>query len=298
MMNKKTRDMLIFLILYVLACTVGVAVFSLVSSLPDIYRFLLADVASTLVIYLCSMLFKNASLYDPYWSVIPPFMVGFAMIYYQAFGLANILLLIALSVWGIRLTYNWASLWTGFHDMDWRYVEMKRKAPKLYPLTNLFGIQMFPTAIVFAQLACALMMIKINPQANFLTFLGAAIIGISALIQLIADQQMKRFKARTHGEKKCIEEGLWKYSRHPNYFGEIMVWWGVYVMYLDAVETLDFMIISPILMTSLFLLISIPWMERKILQTRPEYMDYQKRVSMIIPFFRKERDEDRLLDRA
>lgn len=182
--------------------------------------------------------------------------------------------------------------------MDWRYEELKKKAPKFYPLTNLFGIQLFPTAIVFAQLACAIFTINMDPQADFLTFVGAIIIFLSALIQLIADQQMKRFKARTKGEKKCIEEGLWKYSRHPNYFGEIMVWWGVCLIYLDAVETLNFMIISPILMTSLFLFISIPWMERKILKTRPEYKDYQKRVSMIIPFFRKEHEDDRLLDRA
>lgn len=133
---------------------------------------------------------------------------------------------------------------------------------------------------------------------NFITFIGAIIILVSAIIQYVADEQMKRFKERTKGEKKCIEEGLWKYSRHPNYFGEVMVWWGIYIIYFSMVETLDIMIISPIMMTSLFLFISIPWMERKIIKTRPEYKAYQQRVSMLIPFFRKEKDEESELKNA
>lgn len=182
--------------------------------------------------------------------------------------------------------------------MDWRYEAMKKKAPTWYPLTNLFGIQLFPTAIVFAQLALAIVVIEKNAQTNVLMVVAAGMIILSAMIQFIADQQMKHFKAKTKGQKKCIEEGLWKYSRHPNYFGEIMVWWGVYLIYLSVMKTIDFMIISPIMMTSLFVFISIPWMEKKILQTRPEYRTYQQRVSMIIPFFRKEHEDDQALKNA
>ena len=64
-----------------------------------------------------------------------------------------------------------------------------------------------------------------------------------------------------------------------------MVWWGLYIIYLSMTKSLDVMIVSPILMTSLFIFISIPWMERKILKSRPEYKDYQQRVSMLVPFF-------------
>lgn len=297
MHSRKLSFLLIFFI-YVVAVAFGVGIFYLTDSLSDIYRFFLADVSATLIIYLSSVILKNASLYDPYWSVIPPVLLLFAAFYYDAFGLANILLMLSLSVWAIRLTYNWASLWQGFDEMDWRYQEMKDKAPKLYLFTNLFGIQLFPTSIVFAQLALALMFIKNNPELNLITLLGALIIIGAAFIQLFADEQMKRFKNRTKGEKKCIEEGLWKYSRHPNYFGEVMVWWGVYIIYLSMVKRIDFMIISPIMMTSLFLFISIPWMERKIIRTRPDYKGYQRRVSMLIPFFRREDDKERELKKA
>lgn len=289
-MNSKRLSFIVILLIYLVAICGGVVVFFSVDNILDIYRFFLADIAATLIIYLCSVILKNASLYDPYWSVIPPLLLVGAALYYNAFGVSVLLMLFVLSVWGIRLTYNWASLWQGFHEMDWRYQAMKEKAPKIYLLTNLFGIQLFPTSIVFAQLALAIFFIEKNPNMNFITVFGALMILVAAIIQFVSDEQMKNFKQRTKGEKKCIEEGLWKYSRHPNYFGEVMVWWGVYVMYLSMVKTLDLMIVSPLMMTSLFLFISIPWMERKIIKTRPDYKAYQKRVSMLIPFFRKEKD--------
>lgn len=297
-MKTRRQSFLMIMVVYLLAITVGVIAFSQFNQILSIYRFLIADVVATLVVYIASILLKNASLYDPYWSVIPPLILLGAAIYYQSSGASVYLLIGAISIWAIRLTYNWASLWQGFHEMDWRYQAMKEKAPKVYLLTNLFGIQLFPTAIVFAQLALGIYFIEQNPQINFLQVLGGLIIVISAIIQYVSDQQMKNFKLRTKGEKKCIEEGLWKYSRHPNYFGEVMVWWGVYLMYFSVNRTLDIMIVSPILMTSLFLFISIPWMERKIIKNRPEYQAYQKRVSMLIPFFRKKEDEDKALKNA
>lgn len=297
-MNSKRLSFIVILLIYLVAICGGVVVFFSVDNILDIYRFFLADIAATLIIYLCSVILKNASLYDPYWSVIPPLLLVGAALYYNAFGVSVLLMLFVLSVWGIRLTYNWASLWQGFHEMDWRYQAMKEKAPKIYLLTNLFGIQLFPTSIVFAQLALAIFFIEKNPNMNFITVFGALMILVAAIIQFVSDEQMKNFKQRTKGEKKCIEEGLWKYSRHPNYFGEVMVWWGVYVMYLSMVKTLDLMIVSPLMMTSLFLFISIPWMERKIIKTRPDYKAYQKRVSMLIPFFRKEKDVESELKNA
>ncbi len=288
---KTTRLSFLFIFLiYVLAIFVGLFTFLYTEGIEDILRFLIADVAATLIIYVFSVILKNASLYDPYWSVIPPILLLGAAFFYESFGLIVFLLIGTITIWAIRLTYNWASLWTGFHEMDWRYQAMKDKAPKLYLLTNLFGIQLFPTSIVFIQLILGIIVIKNNPEVNFLTMIGSLIIVVAAIIQFVSDQQMKNFKERTKGEKKCIEEGLWKYSRHPNYFGEVMVWWGLYIIYLSMTKSLDVMIVSPILMTSLFIFISIPWMERKILKSRPEYKDYQQRVSMLVPFFRKEKE--------
>ena len=113
---------------------------------------------------------------------------------------------------------------------------------------------------------------------------------VAASIQFIADLQMDQVKAVNQGKKACIDEGLWRYSRHPNYLGEITVWWSLYLIYL-SVFGFDIWIISPIIMTALFWFISIPLMEKKILKTRPEYAKYQAKVSKLMFFFRKEKEE-------
>jgi steroid 5-alpha reductase family enzyme len=291
-MQKKYTSLLLILVIYLMAFVIGIFAFFFFDTYALIVRLLFADLSMTFFIWLASLILRNASLYDPYWSVIPPLLLIGGAIYLDVFNsLSVIWLIIALSIWGIRLTYNWASLWDGFHHVDWRYEKIRRVSPKLYPLSNLLAIQLFPTIIVFVQLIGAISFME-NPESlNLWVLFGGIIIILAAALQLISDEQMKRFKRAHQGEKLCIEEGLWKYSRHPNYFGEVMVWWGLYLFYFGTFKTIDLVILAPIAMTGLFLLISIPWMEKKILETRPEYKGYQSRVSMLIPFFRKEVSE-------
>jgi steroid 5-alpha reductase family enzyme len=288
-MSKKYQSMIILCLLYLVSIGVGILVFLNLESLSLILRLLIADITSTLVIWIFSMIIKNASAYDPYWSVIPPVVLILLFFYLELSSSFPIYLMIAgLTVWSLRLTYNWAKNWTGFHEQDWRYTIMYQKSPKLFFLSNLFGIQLFPTMIVFIQLIGAVYFMRMDPALTIFTWIGFIIMVSAAVIQWIADGQMRQFKERTKGQRLCIEEGLWKYSRHPNYFGEVMVWWGLYLIYFGSVMKLNLLIIAPLLMTSLFLFISIPWMEKKIILTRPEYKEYQKRVSKLIPFFRKE----------
>jgi steroid 5-alpha reductase family enzyme len=298
-MSKKYKSMIWLFLIYLVAFAIGGLAFFYFFNLSLILRLMIADVTATLMIWLFSLILKNASVYDPYWSVAPPVILIFVLIYLEiTLNLSIFLMIVAILVWSLRLTYNWARNWTGFKEQDWRYTLIYKKSPKLFFLTNLFGIQMMPTMIVFVQLIGAIYLMTINPSINYLIVLGFLIIIISASIQYIADQQMYNFKNLNKGEKRCIEEGLWKYSRHPNYFGEIMVWWGLYLMYFGSTLKLDFIILAPLAMTALFLFISIPMMEKKILKTRPEYASYQKRVSMLIPLMRKENDEQPIYDKT
>lgn len=288
-MKKRNQSLIIMFLIYVFVIAFGAIVFLLLPQLALIYRLLVTDIIMTLVIWIFSLILKNASVYDPYWSVIPPAIIlGVIVFLNKPFILSILLMFSGLLIWSIRLTYNWATRWTDFSEFDWRYQKMHDKSPKLYFLTNLFGIQMFPTLIVFIQLIAATYFISVSPAMNILIWIGFVMMVGAAVIQFFADQQMKEFKERNQGQKKCIEEGLWKYSRHPNYFGEITLWWGLYIMYFGSVMKIDVYLFAPIMMTALFLFVSIPWMEKKILETRPEYKAYQKRVSMLIPFFHKD----------
>ncbi|MBN2268443.1 MAG: DUF1295 domain-containing protein [Acholeplasmataceae bacterium] len=286
-MSKRTSSFLWILVIYMLSIGIGIFTF-LMLDFSLLINLFIADVVSTVVIWIFSLILKNASLYDPYWSVIPPVMIILLMIYMKTnITLGVFLMSMSILLWSIRLTYNWARNWQGFHEVDWRYLKIKEKAPKLYPLTNLFGIQLMPTSIVFLQMILAIKILQAEPFVNGGIVIGALVIASGAIIQYIADQQMMTFRLLNPDKNKIIDFGLWKFSRHPNYFGEISVWWGLYLIYLSTYQVLDIFILPPILMTCLFLFISIPLMEKKILATRPSYMDYQKKVSMIIPFFHK-----------
>lgn len=242
-----------------------------------------------LFIYIMSLIINNASLYDPYWSVIPPVVLIFAFLYSgQALNLPYFLMMLAISFWAIRLTLNWIKGWHGFSEVDWRYLMIRDKAPKLYFLTNFLAIQLFPTLIVFVQILVGIHIFEFTAALNLVFVIGFLMVIGATTIQYISDEQMRRFRTSNQKEKKCIDEGLWRYSRHPNYFGEVMVWWGLYVMYIGIAKQLDIYIFAPISMSMLFIFISIPMMEKKILKTRPEYKLYQEQVSMIVPFIRKE----------
>lgn len=148
-------------------------------------------------------------------------------------------------------------------------------------LGNLGGIHFFPTLIVF--FCCMPFMYIGSSKPNMLVlFLGIFISIVGVILEIISDFQLHQFRQKNSGKKGIIESGLWKYSRHPNYYGEILFWWGMYVFGFSY-QGFNYLIFAPISMTLMFIFASIPWIENKILRTRPEYKDYQKRVHILFP---------------
>lgn len=255
---------------------------------------LIGNALMTVIVFIGSLVVKNSSLYDPYWSVIPIVIILEWIFIYDNLRNINVLfLLVAVLFWGIRLTYNWWKNWRGFSEQDWRYTHLRDKAPKIYLLTNFFGIHMIPTLVVYAQLINAHGIIEANMETtNILFFLGFSLSLLAPVIQFLADKQMYEFRLNNSNKKACIDEGLWKYSRHPNYLGELVFWVGIYLMYLPFAGALNINIVYPILMIALFLFISIPMMEEK-LKDRPGYQEYKNQVSMLIPYRKKIMEEDK-----
>ena len=290
-MNKKAKDLIVVGFLYIIAFVIAYFVYLNLNLDSMILDLLIADLAAMLFIYVMSLFLKNASLYDPYWSVIPPVFLIFVFIESgKALTLPHFMMMFAISFWGIRLTLNWIKGWHGFSEVDWRYLMIRDKAPKLYFLTNFLAIQLFPTLIVFAQLIVGLKILTTDATLNLVFVIGFLLVIFATVVQYISDEQMRRFRKAHVGEKKCIDEGLWRISRHPNYFGEVTVWWGVYIMLVGFTYQLDLYMLAPLSMTLLFVFISIPMMEKKILKTRSEYRLYQEQVSMLVPYFRKQKE--------
>ena len=276
--------------IYILAGVIGWLVFHYVMQfLPSLegrawVGLFLADVAATVVVWAFGLLYENVSVYDPYWSVFPPLAFLLWAFYTGVWSLPVILLLIASWYWGWRLTRNWVITFKGIAHEDWRYTKYRSLHPALFHLINFFGLNMVPTLVVFAAMLPGLKLYEavsyqMSAISLVLLIFGCIVCLSSATIQLIADKQSHDFRA-AHPGKVC-NVGLWKHGRHPNYFGEIQFWWGIWIMYA-ALNGIDWFILGPIAMTALFLGISIPLMEHRQLANKPDYAEYKKQTRILI----------------
>ena len=264
-----------------------------VALLPEelslLWKTAIADVAATLVIFGFSRGLRCSSIYDAYWSVAP-IVIVFYWVFHAEEGIHPVragAVLFLVTWWGVRLTYNWARGWPGLHHSDWRYEATKEAAPRLWFFSDLFGIHLFPTIEVLLALSGAWVALVVG--TNPLSWIDlVALVGTAGAItiEMVADEQLRTF-AEVKRPGEIIKTGLWKYSRHPNYFGELSFWWGLYLFGLAADPSHVWTIVGPIAMTAMFLGISIPWMDRRSCERRPEYAEHMKRVSGLIPWFPK-----------
>ena len=286
----------IVLAVYVLAAACGILTYILLNLViaNQIILMLLADVAATLVVWCFGLIFKNASMYDPYWSIQSLVIIaGWLYIRNTALNIIDIFMLIAVGFWAVRLTYNWASTFYGIKKtQDWRYVMLKQKNPKLYFITNLFGINLMPTTLVYLGTVPIYYLIFSKPSFNGFTVFGFLIMILAVLLELGADIQMKNFRQTNKDKSKVMDKGLWAYSRHPNYLGEVTFWWGLLLFAFSNIHTPLYVVIGAISITLLFLFISIPMIENKMLSSRPAFKDYQKRVSMLLLLPNKKLEEE------
>ncbi len=277
--------------IYVIAGVAGIFLFKWLTaqSMQPICALLLADVLATIIVWLFGLIYENVSVYDPYWSVFPPVAFLIWAFYTQTWTMPVLLLLIATWYWGWRLTRNWVITFKGIAHEDWRYTKYRSLHPLIFQSINFFGLNMMPTLVVFGAMLPGFRLFDVSfAIAQGLEFpiwrycvlvFGFIVCLASATIQLIADKQIHDFRAANPG--KCCNVGLWKKGRHPNYFGEIQFWWGIWIMYA-AFCGVDWFICGPIAMTALFLGISIPLMEKRQLQNKPEYAEYRRQARILI----------------
>ncbi|KAM3135009.1 hypothetical protein pb186bvf_012833 [Paramecium bursaria] len=249
----------------------------------------LVDFIATAIVFIQSYIYKNTSIYDPYWQ-IPPFYLLFYWIY-RAPIIHNIWIVIVPFVYFTRHNFNYFIFWPGMQYEDFRYPMFKRKFKSdiLYWIFSFVGLHEAVTLIIIVGLTPTYFSIfQSTGIQNIALFYFGVIFALSAItFEAIADWQLLPWRSRK--TDKFIDEGLWRYSRHPNYFGECMFWWGIFIMALGLNLSNWFTIIGPLTLQGLFLFFSIPAMEKHLLAKRPTYKLQQQRVSAFIPWFRKEK---------
>ena len=280
--ENKQIGLLIITMVYVIAGTAGIIVYRQLPELTLVGRIFWADITAALIVYLAGVLLKNATVYDPYWSVAPMVIVIGLVTTLNLSGAAIWLLLFAVNFWGIRLTVNWITTFVDLRHQDWRYDMLKKTFPKAYPLVSLGGIHLFPTLVVFFALVPAIRFIE-QPVLNSLTLTAFVICVAATLLQFVADLQMQRFRSIRKSSREIINLGLWKYARHPNYLGEILFWWGIYLFLLSARPDLWTLCAGAILNTGMFLLISVPMAEKRLSDRKSGYAAYKAKTRMFLP---------------
>jgi len=231
-----------------------------------------ADAVATLVVFGFSVRHDNSSLYDPYWSVAPlavaPFWIAVAGpgadVGRQALAAGLV------AAWGLRLTANCLVRWRSLGHEDFRYVEIRGRTGRFYWPTSLISIHLFPTAWVF--LGLLPLWPALAGPARPLGWLDAAAALLTAgaiLLESLADLQLRRFLAARRDPAAVLETGLWGVVRHPNYLGEVLFWWGLWLFGLAADPRWWWTAAGPVAITALFAFVSVPWMDRRMASRHP-----------------------------
>jgi steroid 5-alpha reductase family enzyme len=280
----KRRSLLLVALAYLTALGAAWAVAVAIGPERPVWALGSGYLVSALVIYLWSLACDNGSMFDPWWSVLPPV----AALWLASGGTAGVpdlrvaLVLIVVWIWAVRLTSNWARDWPGLHHEDWRYLDLYTKGPKA--LIRLLAVHLFPCVVVFlGSLPLVPALVWGTRSVGALDW-TALVIGIAAaVIEFVADEQMRRF-ARTKSPGDVMDRGMWRYSRHPNYFGEILFWWSLWLFALAAAPAWWWTVIGPLAMVTMFLAASIPMLDDRSRARRPSFAAYAKRTSAIVPW--------------
>jgi steroid 5-alpha reductase family enzyme len=245
-----------------------------------------ADAAATATVFAFSVLHDNSSFYDPYWSVAPiPIALYWASAPGAGSGLRRAWVLAVVCAWGVRLTVNQLARWRGLADEDFRYRELRARAGRWYWPVSLAGVHLLPTVWVFLGLLPA------HPALSgagggwgALDVLAVVVAGGAVLLEAVADGQLRRFLRTRRDPAAILDSGVWAVSRHPNYLGEILFWWGLWLSGVAASPAWAWAVVGPLAITVLFVRVSVPWMDRRMAARHPAWSGRLDAVPALLPW--------------
>ena len=238
-------------------------------------------------LWLISVAIKDASIIDIFWGT------GFIIIAWTCFATVDnpgplaFTLAVMTTLWGGRLTLYLAYRNLG-HGEDYRYQQFRKDAGKWFPIRSLFTVYALQGSIALV-VALPLVMSIAQPGVHVsgVGYLGIAIFSVGFVFETLGDFQLTRFKADPSNKGKVLNTGLWRYTRHPNYFGDAVAWWGLFTVAMGA-DGIAWTIIGPALMTTLLVKVSgVALLEVNLKKTKPQYRDYIERTNAFLPWFPK-----------
>ena len=247
--------------------------------------FTAAVIISTLMfsLWLVSLYLRDASIVDIAWGS------GFVLVAWAVFLNTNDrppmawLLPTLTTIWGLRL-----SAWLGWRNHgqpeDYRYQAMRRHWGKSFPLVSLLTVFALQGVIMWI-VSLPLQMAIGQPDRwlPLLAVLGSLVWGGGLFFESIGDWQLSRFRGDPTNQGQVLDYGLWRYTRHPNYFGDFLVWWGLFLVAMSQ-STAWWTVIGPALMSFFLMKVSgVPLLEKSLRKTKPEYASYVRKTNAFFP---------------
>jgi len=242
------------------------------------------------LLWVLSVFIKNVSIVDLFWGL------GFVIVNAFYFFLSGdvharkILLLVLVTIWGLRLSMYlaWRNIGKG---EDFRYQEFRRNyGPARYWWISYFQTFLLQGALIML-ISLPLLGVNTGTQTdalNWLDFLGILIWVIGFAFEAGGDFQLSRFKQNPENKGKVLSSGFWKYTRHPNYFGDSAVWWSFAILSVAAGSY--WQTVGSVLMTLLIIKVSgVALLEKTLNETKPQYREYIRKTSSFFPWFPKSR---------
>lgn len=243
---------------------------------------LLAVLASMAVVFLIALAKRRNDIADVVWG--PGFLVVALTVMVTTGNFSERMLLLTgiIAIWAGRLAWHIGLRHVGMPE-DSRYARWRKEWGDQVAVRSFFQVFMLQ-GLLLSFVALPVIAVGSSPASplGLLDMMGALIWLGGFLIEAIADWQLAQFKRVPANKGRVIMSGLWSWSRHPNYFGEVVLWWGIWIIALSSANGL-FALLGPVTITVLLLKVSgIPLLEEKY-RTNPEYQDYARRTSIFLP---------------
>lgn len=228
-----------------------------------------------------SVKLRDVSIVDSLWSV---FFIAFTVLFAWRMGsdaLASYVLIALILAWGLRLSIYITARNHGKGE-DRRYQAIRARNQPNFEFKSLYLVFLLQMGLASIIVLPVVPVLNGAQDAGALTYVGFAIAAFGVSFETVADWQMARFKATRTAQDEVMDRGLWRYSRHPNYFGEAVFWWGIWIA--SASMGGAWTVFSPLLMTWLLTRVSgVPLLEADMQQRSPAYRDYLLGTPRFVP---------------
>lgn len=235
--------------------------------------------------FLISIKLKRNDLADSAWGIGFIVLALFNLFWSNDFQRTKIIISFLIFLWGLRLT-AYVTLRNWGKSEDYRYKEWKEQWGKTVILRSYLQVFLLQGLFMFLVGLAVNLYNKFDGGVSFYGFIGLLIWILGFYFETVGDLEMYFFKKNPKNKGKIMKYGLWKYTRHPNYFGEIAMWWGIWILTIGSTYWL-IGLISPIVITILLTKVSgVPMLEKKY-EGNKEFEEYKRKTSVLIPWFSK-----------